>query len=453
MAKVLLIQPISDTKNKKPKEAFLPLSLIYLATAIEDKHEVNIYDRNVEDRNFESFLKHYNPDIIGMPSWTSSFLQDLIFLGKKIKEILPKSTTIVGGPHATVEPKSLLDEPYIDYILRGEGEEAFLEFCDVYDKNPKKLPTLKNINYNPVRSFIDMNKLKIPNYDLVDMSKYSKINVSFSRGCPGNCKFCYNAPMWGIDGRPFVRMYTTEKAIEILRILIEKYKIKEFTISDDNFIFSKTKIISICDFLKQYKGISFFCGTRADSINDEVAKALKSAGCQYVQLGIESGSQRVLDFLNKNTTVQQNAEAIRILKKNKIFVDASFMIGLPTETLKELRQTVDFVKKTNPEHPNAKFYTLWPSELFDYCVKEGKIKKPKTLDEWANWIDNLFNLNKNVSEIPNAELEKVAHEIWNYKIYQRKLRSFLFLLKTRKTNLRKISKSLMKFLSKKRRGI
>lgn len=260
MAKVLLIQPHYDRReNRERPKPNLPLTLIYVGTAIEDKHQVKIYDRNLDlnDSHFLKFLKDYNPDIIGFTIMTAEMLFDFIYLGKLIKKEIPEKIIIAGGVHPSIEPDSVLNEPYVDYILRGEGEEAFLEFCDTFDKNPKKLKTLRNINHNPLRPFIDMNKMKFPNYGLVDLKKYGVFYLSLSRGCPGSCTFCYNPKMWGIKGKPYIRAYNAEKSIQLTRLLAEKYKIKLFSIIDDNFMPFKSRAIEICNLLAKYK-VHFF---------------------------------------------------------------------------------------------------------------------------------------------------------------------------------------------------
>jgi len=455
MAKVLLIQPYGNPKDKNPNDSNLPLSLIYVGTAVEDKHTVQIFDRNVEDRDLEEFLKEYKPDIVGLPSWTSGLLVDVIYVGKLVKKILPSCTVVVGGVHATVEPESLLAEPYVDYIIRGEADEAFLEFCDTHDKNPKELPNLLNINRNPVRPFIDINTLKTPNYDLVKVSRYNRIYVNLSRGCPGDCTFCYNAPMWGInkpgsekitENNPFVRVLKTEKMIDIFKMIIEKHKINHFSIIDDNFIFFKKRVLEVMKYLTRYKDLNFFCESRADTITDEICAALKKAGCHYVQIGIETGSQRMLDFLNKETTVQRNIDAVRCLQRHDIFSDTSIMIGIPTETPEDLKHTVDFVKLVKPDHPNIKFYMLWPSKLLDDCVDKGWVEKPKTLEEWSTWIGGTRSLGYNYSGIPNELLVKTAYDLWSYRLYQRKLKALRFQLKKGDVTVRKVVNGFRKSL-------
>lgn len=429
MVRVLLINPHKDRRvNKENTRPPLPLTLICLATAIEDKHDVKIYDRdlNLNDSDFIAFFKKYDPDIVGFTLMTSEMILDFMYLGKLIKKDFPEKIIIVGGVHPTIEPDSVLNEPYVDYIIRSEGEEAFLEFCNVFEKDKSKLKKLNNVNHNPLRPFVNMDNLKLPNYSLVDLKKYYTIYVNFSRGCPGNCTFCYSARMWGKDNRPFIRTYGKEKSLQLFKEVAEKYNIRIFSLVDDNFITFKSRAIEICNFIKDYD-LHFFCFGRADHINDEILKALKKAGCHTIQIGFESGNQRILNSLNKNITVKQNYDAIECCRRNGIVCDASFMIGLPTETFKEMRDTISFIKKTRPDIVNLKIYVPLPgAPLFDYCVQSGLINKPRNLADWALWTGGMAQVEHNVSEISDQELIKSAKEVWDINYYKTRFKRLVY---------------------------
>lgn len=434
MAKVLLVQPNDDLKNQEFKRERIntPINLIYLATAIEDKHQVKIYDRNLypNDGDYVKFLKEYQPNIVGLTTMTTPMIYDMIHVGEMTRENFKKAIIIIGGIHASVEPDSVLSESYVDYIMRGEGEEAFLEFCDTFDKNPKKLGKLKNINKNPTRPFIDLTKIKIPNYGLLEIEKYDHIYLMLSRGCTGNCTFCCSTRSWGVKGKPCVRSYTTKQIIEFFENLIEKHKRKTFSIVDDNLVANKSQALEVCRYLKKKK-VHFFCFARADDLDDEVFSALKEAGCHTIQVGFESGSQRVLNFLAKKTTIQQNIDAVKGCKKYRITCDASFMVGLPTETVEELNMTLNFVKKYKPDLPNAKIYLPLPgAPLFDYCVSKGLLRKPKTLTEWADWTGNTLTLKvrHKVSDIPDDYLVKTIEKIISTGFHRNKLKRLRYWL-------------------------
>ena len=450
MAKVLLIQPNDDIRNKSIKsDACTPLSLIYIGTAIQDKHSVKIYDRNlnVSDKYLLEFLKKYNPDIIAFTSMTSLMLIDLIHLARLIKKKFPEKIIVTGGIHATLEPKSFMNEHYIDYVIKGEGEETFLEFCDTFDKDKKELGKLRNINLNSLRPYIQMNNLKLPNYNLVDLKKYEHFYVSVSRGCPGNCTFCATAKCWGINEKPFVRVFSQEKCVKLFKKIVEDYKIKTFEIVDDNFLAFKPMAFEVCKYL-QNKNVNFWCFSRVDYIDDKILKELNNAGCHTIQIGAESGSQRVLDFLNKGVIVKQNIDAILCCKRNNITCDASFMIGLPTETLDEMKETINLIKKYQPDIPNVKIYNPLPgAPLFDYCVKNKLIKKPKTLEEWALWTGNHRTVNHNVSTTTTKNLIKTAQDLWKINYYNTRIKKLIFWVKA--GNFRNVFNGFRKFITSK----
>jgi radical SAM superfamily enzyme YgiQ (UPF0313 family) len=406
MAKVLLIQPNYDiaTPYRWKSEAWMPLALVSLATYIKEKqgHEVRILDRNLQyDNNqFIKLLNSFNPDIVGLTCYTSPAIKDIMQVSKITKEN-SKAIVVVGGPHATLEPKSLLDYPYIDYVVRGEGEQPLLEICDLVDKKKatkKNISKLKNVNYNEMRPFINLNDVPIMDYDLIEVKKYAVTTFATSRGCPGRCRFCYN------QGRQ-LRFYDTAKTIEMMTRVIEKYKTKEFTIADDNFANMSKRTTDICSALSKYN-CSFFCFLRTDQVYDKVMSELKKAGCLTIQFGFESGSQRILNFIRKDNTVEQNAKAVQQCRKYGIFVEGSFMIGLPTETISDLKQTLNFISKNKMSNVFTKIYKPYPStELYDYCIKNKLMKKPETLEEWIEF-SNLSEGNINVSPIPTPVLLK-----------------------------------------------
>ncbi len=408
MAKVLFIQPNYDIKRAGELPPWMPVALVELASYIKERgHEAKILDRNIHyDTNlFIRYLKGFNPDIVGMTCYTSPVIRDIKQVSKIVKEN-SDALVVIGGIHATLEPKSLLDFPQIDYVVRGEGEEALLEICNLIDKKKasnKNILKIKNVNYNEMRSLISLNELPVPDYSLIEVKKYPVATFYTSRGCPGRCRFCYNL------GRK-LRFYNTEKTIKMMTSVLEKYKIKEFTIADDNFANLSKRTEDICNALSRYNVI-FHIFMRADQAHDKVMRNLKKAGCWAIQFGFESGSQRVLDFINKDTKIEQNVKAIEQCKKHGIFVDGSFMVGLPTETTSEVMETARFIKKYKPDNVDIKMYKPYPStEFYDYAIKNNLIEKPKNLAEWENFCD-LKEGNINLSNAPTPLLLKVVNDL------------------------------------------
>lgn len=417
MARVLLIQPMYDLLNPN-SPPWIPVALLCLGTIVRDKgHEVRIFDRNVNKNmpDLITILNRFNPDTVGLTAYTGRTLRDVINVCKITKENL-NAVVVVGGVHASLEPKSLLDCDYVDYVVRGEGELALLDMCDLIDKGKKDFSKIPNVNYNPMRSFINLNDFSVPDYGLVDVKKYPVITFSTSRGCLGRCTFCYNNFYWGKMGRKCLRFYNTENTIKMITGVLDKYKIREFTIADDNFGSLGKSFFDVCEALSKYKRkIMFHCLLRADYAYDKAMKALKDAGCWSIQFGLESGTQKILDFIQKETTVEQNAEALKKCKKYGIYSDANYMIGLPGETISDMNKTIRFMKNNKADLVGVRKFTPFPgTEAFEYCIKKGLVERPKTLEDWCSF--GIGDPKPNVSEIPITLLIKTVNRL-NKKDY------------------------------------
>jgi radical SAM superfamily enzyme YgiQ (UPF0313 family) len=401
MTKVLLIQPNYNIDSKDKMTPWMPIALVELATYIKEKgHEAIILDRNIhpEESILLNKIKEFNPDIIGMTCYTSLVIKDVLNIAKLTKEN-SKALVIIGGIHATLEPKSLLDIPDIDFVVRGEGEMPLLEICNIIKEkgiDKEAIAKVQNVNYNDMFPLLDLKTVPMPDYDLLEVKQYRTPTFYTSRGCMGQCKFCYNR------GRR-LRFYDTDKVIKVMTGVIEKYNIKEFTIADDNFATLGERTERICDALSKYDVI-FQCFLRADQAHEEVIKNLKKAGCWVILFGFESGSQRVLDFINKRTLVEQNAKAISMCHKYNIFVEGSFIVGLPTETEDEMKETMAFIDKYKPDSADINIFKPFPhTDLYELCIAEGSIKNPQNLKEWIPYC-NINSANPNFSKIPTEAI-------------------------------------------------
>lgn len=406
MARVLLVNP---QNNQLP---WIPLGLISIGAVIKEKgHEVKVIDRELDknDNYLINVLKKFNPDIVGINSYIGRTLIDLMKIAKIAKEN-SDAIVVVGGIQATVAPKPFLDYEYIDYVVRGEGELALLDMCSLIDKGKKDFSKVLNVNQNKMRLFINLNEFPLPDYSLINIKRYPLPTFITSRGCYGKCTFCYNNYYWGKLGKACIRFYDTKHTIDMITSVIDKHNIKEFYVVDDNFANKSKRTMDICNELSRHNAL-FTCELRADNSQDEVMKALRKAGCLSIQFGIESGSQRILDFIRKGTSVRQNAEAIRQCKKFGVFSDASIMIGMPTETIEDMNKTVNFINKNKPDNVSAKKFTPFPgTEIWGYCIKKGLFKEPKELMDFSKF-EFLNNAGPNVSEIPTELLEKTVNSL------------------------------------------
>jgi len=188
----------------------------------------------------------------------------------------------------------------------------------------------------------------------------------------------------------------------------------------------------ICTAIKNLD-VRFDTFSRANYCDLKTLNLLKKSGCWQIQIGVESGSQRILDFLKKGTSVEMNAEAIKNCRKIGIFSHCAFMIGIPTETEEDLKKTYYFIQKNKPDLGGAGFFIPFPKTvLWDYCVKEKLIDIPNSIEEWAGKYKGFDKLNVNVSNIPNNILIKYSREM-NYILNKRRyIKKFFLYIKNRR---------------------
>jgi radical SAM superfamily enzyme YgiQ (UPF0313 family) len=428
MAKVLLVQP-SSVRNRKRADPSpgMPLGLIYVGSSLEQHgHKIRIFDRDLHPSNEElkEILKE-GWDFVGLSTLTSPALYDAMDVSKFVKEN-SKSIVVWGGFHVMSLPEITLKNPYVDYIIRGEVEETFPKVLELYEKG-KDFSKLKGVNLNPPASPPDLSKIPLPNYDLIELDRYADFPVSTARGCPYRCSFCYNS--YGDKSMKPYRDLDIEKSIELIKNIVYKYKRRVFTIVDDNFPSNIERMKRICDEIAKLNvNFNVFC--RANYATVEVLSYLKKSGCWQVNIGIESGSQRILNFLNKASTVEMNKEAIRNCKKVGIKSFCSLMVGIPTQTMEDIKLTEDFIRETKPESGGVSIFYLLPrTTLFDDCKKKGMIKEPETLGGWADLFPIDFcEPTTNLSELSNEEVKayKVKFErLLNKWKYIRKVKLYL----------------------------
>jgi len=414
MAKVLLIQPSSVRNRKEPGiDSAMPLGLIYVGSSLEKyNHKVKILDRDLYPSNehLKNILKD-GWDFVGLNTFTNPMLYDAIDVSKIVKEN-SNSIVIWGGFHVMSLPEITLKNPYVDYIIKGEVEESFPKVLELYERG-KDFSRLRGVNLNLPAPPPDIDKVPIPNYNLIEIDKYSDFPISTSRGCPYKCTFCYNS--YGDKSMKPYRNLDVDKTIELIRDIVYKYKRKVFTIVDDNFPSDKERMKKVCGEIAKLD-INFNAFCRANNATEEILSYLKKSGCWQVDMGIESGSQRILNLLNKGTTVEINKQAIRNCKKVGIVCNCLIMIGIPTETEEDIKMTEKLIRDTKPQIGGCQiFYPLPRTKIWDFCKEKGWIKEPETLEQWADLYPLDFIEPKvNFSEISNEDLI-------NYKIKLDKL--------------------------------
>lgn len=442
--KVALVNP-----GRNPEfAASEPLNLEYIASYLEQNGiEVKIIDE-LCGQDVEKEIKKISPDIVGLTA-TTPIAPDAY----RIADICKKKgiLTVIGGVHATIMPEEALR--HCDIAVVGEGERAMFHIIKNNIKSGiVSCPYIENIDETPM-----------PARHLVDMDFYLGVATNYwyfapdvktgtiitSRGCPFSCTFCHNS--W--RKTPF-RFHSAERVIDEIKFLIKNYKIKALFFIDDNLFANKPRLEKICKLMeKNHIDIVWGCNSRVDNINPELLNKVKKVGCVAISFGFESGSQRILDILNKGTTVEQNRKAIKMCKDAGISVMGSFMIGNPTETIEDIRATQNFIKENDIDFAGICFTTPFPgTKLWEWCKQRNLI--PKNLD-WSKFMVTRCSTPIIACDtIPEDKLKELFNETDKMISEKKKGIKLSWVVKTvlkhpmRTLTMVRRSKSLMKYLKK-----
>ncbi len=365
----------------------LPLGLAYLASSLEkDGHEVECLDLRINTISVSNVLDRF--DMVGISSCTPS-IKEAWKLAKTAKN--KGKTVILGGPHVSALPEESLNKN-VDVVVRGEGEETIREVC-----NGTSLQKILGISYkkgnkiihNPDRPFIqNLDKIPFPARHLFDVRRYVPEfhrhkfvgDMMTSRGCPFNCTFCYKA----VFGRKY-RVRTPKNVVDEWRIMINDFGYEEIGIIDDNFSANQQRAIDICNLLVKEKLNIDWCATgglRVDCISRKLFSAMKKSGCYRIGLGVESGSQFILDRIGKGTRKEQIRKAVKVAKDYGFETYLFFMIGNLYETEKTIQQTIDFAKELDGTYTQFTIATPYPgTQMYETIKREGKL----LVRDWSHY--------------------------------------------------------------------
>jgi anaerobic magnesium-protoporphyrin IX monomethyl ester cyclase len=379
MANVLLIQPpVSVTEmfargSKSSASVIPPLGLAYLAAYLRRAgHNCRILDGAAEPQPVAAIAELASRfDLAGI-TIVSAYALPAIELLQAIKHRCPKLPVVVGGPHVTALPESLLSCG-ADYAVVGEGEATLLELVETLAAGGKEDRMMriaglvsrqdgKAVFGGTRPRLAPLDCVPLPARDLLPMHRYrSSIarasaqpshSLLTSRGCPGVCSFCSKLT-FGTQ----VRYFSAERILEEFFLLRDRYGARDIAVWDDNFVSNEAVVLSVCDKLRSGNlGISWSVEARVDGVSRPILEELKRAGCTYIAYGIESGSQRVLDHINKKITLERIRETVRQTKEAGLAIRAYFIIGFPEETLAEMEETVRFALELDVEVAS---FTLW----------------------------------------------------------------------------------------------
>jgi len=398
------IEPYAYVEADKSNTIRPCLGLLYVAAALRRDLgiETRIIDSNADDlslNDLENIISEEKPDIVGFSVLTFSLL-NCMEVCKIIKKQSPLTKICFGGWHPTLYPKETLELGCADYIVVGEGEQTFSKlvgYCKEKNGNlDQQLNGIKGLGYKtkqgtiminpPPKPVKNLDGLPFPAYDLVDTTKYSNllactgnlVTIMTSRGCPQNCIFC------DLRRTPY-RFRSPANILEEIKFWVEK-NVREFFIQDDNFSISRKRTIEFCKLvIDAGLDIKYKISSRVDYLDDELFGYLKRSGCYRIYFGVESGSQRILDYLEKGTTVEQIENTFQLAKKHGIDRCAYIIIGSYPENQREIHKTLRLIKKIKPEHLHCSICTPMPKTfLYNKMLEEGIIKK----DYWLAFAKN-----------------------------------------------------------------
>lgn len=432
MSEICLINPPLDKKttSKFPMSG-VPLGIACLAGYLREKKvEVAVIDAPIEGYDFKKTALETaksGAKIAGVSCLTENRYSAIKTL-EEIKKINPKIITILGGLHATFSDKLLLRHyKAVDIVVRGEGEETLYELIKTLRAN-KPLDKVLGISFrkngeiiaNPPRLFIqDIEKLPFPAYDLFPMKKYplppdisrakQTALVTTSRGCPMGCKFCETTHAWGRK----IRSTSAKRLFEQVKHLHDDFGVDYIRFADDLFTLKKDKVMEFCKLVvKNRLPIRFRIQARVDSVDEEMLIALKKAGCDLIEYGAESGSNKVLKAIGKNITVDRIKKAVQLTKKIGIELKYFLIIGALEEEPEETWETFKLIRDTKPDWIGINPLTIYPgTEVFEIAKKQKLISD----NLWVNYVNpksgNAPLYTKNYTDKEMIFLAQLGH-VW-----------------------------------------
>ncbi|MBL7069063.1 MAG: B12-binding domain-containing radical SAM protein [Candidatus Omnitrophica bacterium] len=415
MAEVVLFRP-SDSALGSAAGRY-PLGLIFVATPLVNKgFSVRIIDTGTHT-DWRPLLKDAvdsSTICAGVGTVTGRQIKSALEFSKAVKDI--RDIPVVwGGIHPSLLPEQTLRNELVDIVVAGEGEERFLKIVEGI-KAKSDLGGIRGIFFKkdgairdtaPEEDFIDLNTLSFPAYDLVDVDYYSSryipwmgkkrryIDIHLDRGCPHRCGFCYNSEF----NKRRYRAIPADKALDIIEEAIGRYKIDAVNFVSDEFFVDNKRVFDICKgMIDRGLDINWCSNMRIDALlryDDDLLKLMERSGCKILSFGVESGSNRVLEQIEKDMTVDDVLKADEKIKRFSFLVDYYFVIGFPEETKEDIGESLKLMQvlRQNKKAVVRKAQTFCPypgTPLYHKSLKMG-FNAPECLEDWADFNTNVYS--------------------------------------------------------------
>ncbi|MFH0846037.1 MAG: radical SAM protein [Patescibacteria group bacterium] len=340
--------------------------------------------------DISSQIEKSKPDVVGI-----SFISTKLRSGLRVAQIAKKmgvKRIVGGGPHVIIRPDDVAGKgSAVDYLIIGEAEEQL----DVFEGSPSnsviKASRIKNLDSLPWMA----------RESLVGIHHYRPSDLGFmitSRGCSGSCNFCCSEKLWGKK----VRFRSIQDVIAEMVYVNKKYGTKKFYMTDDTFTMNRKRVFEFTDGLlgKKYE---WGCLTRVDRINSKMLEQMVLSGCNMIKVGVESGSQRVLNLMNKGTTLSQARAVAKLLNDFSVTWLAYIMVGVPGETSEDVDATMKFVDEIKPTYVSASIYTPYVGTGF-YKNGYDHLLKGKIMGDYAIEEANHHSLKVIAGDVPREKI-------------------------------------------------
>jgi radical SAM superfamily enzyme YgiQ (UPF0313 family) len=425
---ILLINAINP--NVEVENRYPGLGLAYLVASVR-KHLPDFnFEFRIADGEIAETINAFHPDLVGISSVSQNFTLAVKYSDFCAKQGIP---VIMGGIHISTLPENLPRSSVAGCM--HEGEDTFIELLQAFIEGrfePESLARIPGICfwkedalvYNESRSpIVDLDQLPMPSRDLLTIRSHTYMFTS--RGCPYRCTFCASSRFWSQ-----LRFFSAEYVVHEIECLIRDHGVNMISFFDDLFVADKSRLEEIVRLLEQRHllgKVRYTCSCRADMVDDQLAQLLAKMGVVSVGMGLESGDDETLRFLKGGSlSVLKNDQAINMLKKQKIAVNGSFVIGSPHETGKQIMRTYDFIRHSRLDLFDIYLLTPYPgTPVWDYALKRGLVSND--MKDWS-----FLDININRSPEKAIILSEVLDRNEVLKLYK-KFRRLRF-----RRNLRKI---------------
>lgn len=408
LTNILLVKVIKDDSNW-----YVPYGLLYITDALEKAgyNCVIWHGHEKELPQLYQLAENLQPLFVGFSVLTDPDLLPAIEASRNLNRM--NIPIVWGGIHACILPELCLKQDYVDYIIVGEGEESVVELANVITSEGD-FDQIKGLGYkresdlcfNSPRPFIEELDKYRPAFEKLDLEKYygetlggvsqKVLPLITSRGCPHRCGFCYNQAV----NRRRWRKHSIDFVLSQAKFLKDHYSIDGVYFDDDNLFTDMERAKEIIDKVN----LPYHAEVRADYITNDFIDWVKTTKCTELLIGVESGSQKTLEHINKDMTIEDNRNAINILLQTDICINLSFIIGFPGEDKREMNKTLNLINEFQKSSPKItwvlKAFTPYPgTPLWEDTIARG-FNPPTSNENWAN-------CNRYESQLPWLSTEKL----------------------------------------------